>query len=87
MRKFIILMGFIIILVSLNAETRYKPYILGAKDNNGLIFVLELLKSNLEQNGFEILGEYSPAGDKDRSGFCMTGCRQPLQWRRPAVRF
>ena len=43
-----------------------KPYTLGAISGKSLEETAEILKSVVEVNGFQVLGEYSPASDKDR---------------------
>jgi hypothetical protein len=42
------------------------PYTLGATSELGLKESAELVKENLKANGFQILGEYAPANEKDR---------------------
>lgn len=42
------------------------PYTLGAKSSKGLKESASLVKEQLTANGFQILGEYSPADDTDR---------------------
>ena len=48
------------------ADDVYKPYILGAKSSLPMIEVIENLKINLQRNGLEIVGEYTPANDENR---------------------
>jgi len=42
------------------------PYTLGAISDLDMTASAGLVKENLETNGFQVLGEYAPAGDKDR---------------------
>jgi uncharacterized protein (DUF302 family) len=49
-----------------------KPYILGAESSNSVDETATKLKSNLESNGFKVVGEYSPAKDKNKRVIVVT---------------
>jgi hypothetical protein len=65
MKKLVIVFLALLINVNIQAET-LKPYILGAVCSKSLTEAKVLVKQNLKDAGFNILGEYKPAGDANR---------------------
>ncbi len=63
---------FLIISCSFLFSQSLKPYILGAISDASVQKATNHLKSNLEENKFTILGEYSPAGDMNRYVLVVT---------------
>ena len=57
--------GFILLANVLSAQP-LKPYTLGAISDKPVSETAALVKKALEENGFELLGEYMPADDPDR---------------------
>jgi len=49
-----------------------KPYTLGAVSEKTLEETKTIVRNNLEENGFTVLGEYAPAGDWNRWLFAIT---------------
>ena len=60
-----LLAGFILLVNVLSAQT-LKPYTLGTVSDKTISETAALVKKALEENGFELLGEYMPADDPDR---------------------
>ncbi len=73
MRKSIIigLLSLLITAFSLQAEN-LKPYILGAESDMNMSETITKLKANLKANNFKIVGEYTPANDKNRKVIVVT---------------
>jgi len=65
MKKLSIVFFALLISVSISAET-LKPYVLGAVCSKSLTEAKALVKKNLKEAGFNILGEYKPANDANR---------------------
>jgi len=65
MRKIAIVFLALLINISISAET-LKPYVLGAVCSKSLTEAKALVKNNLKEAGFDILGEYKPASDANR---------------------
>lgn len=65
MKKLVIVFLALLMNANIQAET-LKPYILGAVCSKSLTEAKALVKQNLKEAGFNILGEYSPANDANR---------------------
>lgn len=66
MKKVIFSLVFIAFLSGNLSAQALTPYILGASNDLELSESAALVKERLETNGFRVLGEYQPAGDKNR---------------------
>ncbi|MCF7808737.1 MAG: hypothetical protein K9M49_03470 [Candidatus Marinimicrobia bacterium] len=66
MRRCVILIMTLLIIVSVACAQGLKPYILGAVSEEPLDIAKTYTRAHLDSAGFEILGEYAPAGDYDR---------------------
>jgi hypothetical protein len=66
MKKTVFLVLVTLLVSALFAEEFYKPYILGATSSKSLQDVINILKTNMEKNDLQILGEYTPAADENR---------------------
>lgn len=55
-----------LILSSASMAQTYKPYTLGAESNANINTVIAEVNLVLKNAGFEVIGEYQPAGDKNR---------------------
>lgn len=66
MQKFILFTFLGLINIGLLQAQNLKPYTIGAKTSASISEVKTQVKSALEANGFEILGEYQPAKDNNR---------------------
>ena len=66
MKKALFYLLSIVMLPGLSNAQVYSPYTQGAVSYLNLEESSALVRSNLETNGFQILGEYQPAGDKER---------------------
>ncbi len=65
MKNFVIVLFALILSVKVSSET-LKPYILGTVINKSINEAKVLMKKNLKDAGFNILGEYKPVGDDNR---------------------
>jgi len=71
MKKVIISAVLLICVFILSAEI-YKPYIMGAVSKLPINETIGLLKTSLEENDLELVGEYSPAEDDSRYVLVVT---------------
>ncbi|MCK4763481.1 MAG: hypothetical protein KAW12_14880 [Candidatus Aminicenantes bacterium] len=73
MKKFF-LVFFIVIGISLlySEDVRYKPYVLAGIEKGEMNDAVTKVENLLTENGFEILGKYSPLQDKNRVVICIT---------------
>jgi len=73
MRKYNIIIVFTLVFAFCTVSAQnLQPYILGAESTEGLNETITSLKSNLENNSFRIIGEYTPANDKNRRVIVVT---------------
>lgn len=61
-----------ILFLSISWPQGLKPYILGAESDQSLEVITQQLKENLHINGFQVIGEYSPAEDNNRLVLVIT---------------
>jgi hypothetical protein len=66
MKKSCFIFVILLILPLITCAQILKPYTLGATSDRGLIETASIVRDKLEDNGFQVLGEYAPAGDNDR---------------------
>jgi uncharacterized protein (DUF302 family) len=71
MKKYIFSLALAIISIAVIAQP-LKPYILGSTSKQSMNEIKPLLRSALEQNGFKLVGEYTPVGDADRVVIVVT---------------
>lgn len=72
MKKIIIVLTALLFSISAFAEEMHKPYILGAKSKLPKNEVIGNLKTSLQNNNLEIVGEYIPAKDESRYVIVVT---------------
>ncbi len=73
MKKFLVILFILIGFSLLYSETvRYKPYILARIVKGEMDEAVAELEKLLTDNGFEIVGKYSPMQDKNRIVICVT---------------
>lgn len=77
MKNYILLLIILSVGFALKAE-RYDPYILGAVSDISLSESVTLLKNSLNENGLELVGEYTPADDENRYVLIIT-CPEVLK--------
>lgn len=66
MKKLVFPLVFHTLLTLISTAQVLSPYTLGATSNKGLKESAALVKEKLTANGFQVLGEYAPAEDKER---------------------
>ena len=66
MRKQLVIILTLAIIVSVGYSQNLKPYTLGAVSEEPLDIVKTAAVAELDSAGFQILGEYAPAGDENR---------------------
>ena len=73
MKKFFLIF-FIVIGISLlySEDVRYKPYVLAGIEKGEMNEAVTKVENMLTENGFEILGKYSPLQDQNRVVICVT---------------
>lgn len=53
-------------------NVKHKPYVLALKQKSTIAATIENVKTQLQSEGFRILGTYSPAKDANRKVICVT---------------
>jgi hypothetical protein len=66
MKQYLICLVIILTLCGTAYAQAYSPYTLGAVSDLELDESVTLVKQNLQDNGFKVLGEYAPGGDSAR---------------------
>ena len=66
MKKLVFSLVIITVFALISTAQVLSPYTLGATSDKGLKESAALVKEKLKANGFQVLGEYAPAEDKDR---------------------
>lgn len=74
MKSLMIALAFLVCL-SPAENQKLKPYILGTRYSGSMSAVSDVVKNNLKSEGFEIVGEYSPANDINRKVICVS-CKE-----------
>ena len=66
MKRLVFSLVIITVFTLISTAQVLSPYTLGARSDKGLKESAALVKEKLKANGFQVLGEYAPAEDKDR---------------------